>query len=192
MNKYIALSFVFMGWAFYEMSGGADFTPAGQSAGAAVAETKGDVAKPRVASIGENPSQSMIVKAVAKPEPKAAVTRASFSQPSFDLRAPNTEELAAIDPAVLNSFEYVLREGGDTADNALVVPAAATKDIRTVSGNRVNMRNGPGTDYSIVDRLSRGNEVEVIAAPGNGWLKLRVSESGRIGWMADFLVSDPR
>ena len=54
------------------------------------------------------------------------------------------------------------------------------------------MRNGPGTDYSIVDRLSRGNEVEVIAAPGNGWLKLRVSESGRIGWMADFLVSDPR
>jgi uncharacterized protein YgiM (DUF1202 family) len=51
------------------------------------------------------------------------------------------------------------------------------------------MRNGPGTSYSVVDRLQRGDTVEVLAEPGNGWLKLRVAESGQVGWMADFLVS---
>ncbi|MGB2201766.1 MAG: SH3 domain-containing protein [Pseudooceanicola atlanticus] len=51
------------------------------------------------------------------------------------------------------------------------------------------MRNGPGTNFSIVDRLTRGEQVEVLAEPGNGWLKLRVSDSGRVGWMADFLVT---
>ena len=31
-------------------------------------------------------------------------------------------------------------------------------------------------------------EVEVIRDNGDGWVKLRVLDSGRVGWMADFLL----
>jgi uncharacterized protein YgiM (DUF1202 family) len=78
--------------------------------------------------------------------------------------------------------------GEETTDG--VIPASETPvDLRLVSGNNVNMRNGPGTSYSVVGRLTRGEEVEVLSDPGNGWLKLRVAETGNVGWMADFLVS---
>ena len=62
-------------------------------------------------------------------------------------------------------------------------------DIRTISGNNVNMRMGPGTRYNVVAKLRRETEVQVLQNPGNGWLKLRVVESGRVGWMAEFLVT---
>lgn len=60
--------------------------------------------------------------------------------------------------------------------------------MREVAGTRVNMRLGPGTGHSVVTQLSQGTEVEVLRAEG-GWLKLRVVDSKRIGWMADYLVT---
>ena len=53
------------------------------------------------------------------------------------------------------------------------------------------MRNGPGTSYSVVATLSRDTEVEVLRDPGQGWVKLQVVDSGRIGWMSARLLSTP-
>ena len=50
------------------------------------------------------------------------------------------------------------------------------------------MRTGPGTNFSVMAQLRRGDSVEVLRE-SEGWLKLRVVESNRIGWMADFLVT---
>lgn len=184
MYKFIFLTFAFLAWAFYEMSGGADFEPSRPMAEA----TPAPVAKP------ESTPAVTRAAAAARPEPAAEVTRAAYTAPSYDLRAPREEELAAVDPMVLASFANVLKRDEEVApvevastSDTLVVEAAL--DLREVTGNRVNMRNGPGTAYPVVSRLERGDEVEVLATPGNGWLKLRVTESGRIGWMADFLVS---
>ncbi|MEO1705713.1 MAG: SH3 domain-containing protein, partial [Pseudomonadota bacterium] len=55
-------------------------------------------------------------------------------------------------------------------------------------GTRVNMRNGPGTSFPILATLTRGAEAEVIAEPGNGWLQIRVSDTGAVGWMAESLM----
>ena len=62
-------------------------------------------------------------------------------------------------------------------------------DLRSVTGNRVNMRTGPGTTYSVVAKLDRGTQVHVLADPGNGWVKLRPADGGPIGWMTASLVS---
>ncbi|KAA2314910.1 SH3 domain-containing protein [Pseudooceanicola sediminis] len=61
-------------------------------------------------------------------------------------------------------------------------------DIRAVAGSHVNLRQGPGTSFSVVDQLGEGDTVEVIGKE-RSWLKLRVAETGRVGWMADFLVT---
>lgn len=190
MYKFIFLTFAFLAWAFYEMSGGADFQPTQPVAQITPVQTApAQVEEPRAVA-------AVPTTAATAPE----ITRAAYTAPSYRLGTPAQEELDAVDPAVLASFADVLnRQEAETetetpgveiasVDDSLVADQIAG-DLREVTGNRVNMRNGPGTDYSVVGKLERGDAVEVLAEPGNGWLKLRVSDTGRIGWMADFLVS---
>jgi uncharacterized protein YgiM (DUF1202 family) len=54
----------------------------------------------------------------------------------------------------------------------------------------VNVRGGPGTDFGIVTRLVRGDEVEILEDNGDGWVRLRLLGGGTEGWMADFLLTD--
>ncbi len=68
-------------------------------------------------------------------------------------------------------------------------PVAAT-DIRSVTGSSVNVRGGPGTDYSVVNRLVQGDEVEVIEDSGDGWVRLRPLNGSPSGWMASFLLTE--
>ena len=70
-----------------------------------------------------------------------------------------------------------------------VAAAEPIADIREVTAARVNMRNGPGQNFNVVAKLNSGEKVEILQDPGDGWVKLRVAESGRVGWMADFLLT---
>lgn len=62
------------------------------------------------------------------------------------------------------------------------------RDLRQVSGDRVNLRAGPGTSYGVLATLDEGAAVEVLDVR-DGWLKLKTDDTGRIGWIADWLVS---
>ncbi|MFP4406137.1 MAG: SH3 domain-containing protein [Rhodosalinus sp.] len=68
------------------------------------------------------------------------------------------------------------------------VVSASAANLRAVGGNRVNMRAGPGTGYGVLTTLSRGDRVIVLDDPGQGWVKLRVQDGGRVGWMAASLL----
>lgn len=61
-------------------------------------------------------------------------------------------------------------------------------DLRAVSGSRVNMRTGPGTNYGVLDKLVRGTQAEVIEITGDGWARIRVVETGQVGWLAAKLL----
>jgi len=95
-----------------------------------------------------------------------------FSQPVATPEADRTD---------LGPSEEELR-----AATLLIKPEPA--DIRAVRGSRVNMRGGPGTSYAVLGTLIRGEEVRVLKEPGNGWVKLKVVDTGRIGWMSAKLL----
>lgn len=57
--------------------------------------------------------------------------------------------------------------------------------VHVVSGNRVNLRDGPSTTFAVVTQLSEGVEVEVLDDLGDGWVNLRVLDSDTTGWMSD-------
>ena len=57
-----------------------------------------------------------------------------------------------------------------------------------MTATRVNLRNGPSTQYNVILKLTQGTRVEILQEPGNGWVKLKVAENGRIGWMASRLL----
>jgi uncharacterized protein YgiM (DUF1202 family) len=64
----------------------------------------------------------------------------------------------------------------------------APRDLRKVRANRINMRNGPGTQYNVLAKLSKGEKILVLQDPGKGWVKFRVIDSGRVGWAAESLL----
>lgn len=72
-------------------------------------------------------------------------------------------------------------------------PAAAIPvtfiDMRQVSGRRVNMRSGPGTNYGVLDTLTRGTQTEVIEVNANGWARIRVTTTDQVGWMSSRLLT---
>jgi uncharacterized protein YraI len=66
-------------------------------------------------------------------------------------------------------------------------PAASAAEARL----SVNVRSGPGTSYRIVDRLTRGEDVNVVRCRASGWCY--ITHPGPDGWVsARYLVSNGR
>jgi hypothetical protein len=89
---------------------------------------------------------------------------------------------AAIDPAAVQPMQ-ALR----SATAAAVSPGAAGT-IRRVTANSVNVRGGPSTQNPVVGRLTRGEEVEVLATDPSGWVQVRVQGDGIEGWVSARLL----
>lgn len=180
MKSYIFTTFAFLAIAFYQLSGGSNFEPEARTSeprkiafGPSVAKLKTDTAPiptrnaaetlavtPVIAKAGNNFEASVIA---------AALTDAPAKAPSSAAEALALMAAQKVAPAVQAS---------------LVSPSA---DIRTVAGSRVNMRQGPSTRYGVVTTLTQGTETEVLET-ANGWARIRVVETGRMGWMAESLL----
>lgn len=196
--RYIIITFGFLGFAFYEMSGGADF----DAEATRMARVDAPIA------VEEEPLDTVV--AVTQPVLPENVTRVALNLSSVQdvvrpartlqtqvappapegveptLAAVSEEEPTIILPSLLG--DAVVITPVDFSDDTPVAPIGV--EIRAVSGNSVNVRGGPGTNYSVVNRLKRGDEVEILQDPGQGWVKLRPVSGGPIGWMADFLLSE--
>ncbi|MDO6727797.1 SH3 domain-containing protein [Cognatishimia sp. 1_MG-2023] len=191
MVKYIVLSFLFMGWAFYELSGGSDFDPAAQklSEPTPAAANPAAAADVTVAELAPAQEPASAATTFAPQQDDAVVTLASSVPTTRLVGAPKPTPTA--ERTKLGPSETVAR--ADTSATkpvfSLAQESAGSIDFRIVTGTRVNMRNGPGTDYSVIATLVQDSQVEVLQDPGLGWVKLQVLESGRIGWMSAKLLA---
>lgn len=173
MLRYILLTFVFLGWAFYEASGGTDFT--------AELQAEREMAAAKAAQKAAEKAEAVALTQRELKVPTATVTRAAFDP---------TEVAAQARPEVQAATKTTPEPPKPQDDPAITtIDETPAPDIRTVAGSRVNMRMGPATSYNVVLRLTRGTRVLVLQEPGNGWVKLRVEESGRVGWMASRLLA---
>ena len=64
---------------------------------------------------------------------------------------------------------------------------STVKSEKQVTGNRVNFRKGPGTNYSVITSLNKGTKVGYISE-NNGWAK--VNYNGTIGYMSANYIGD--
>ena len=213
MKKFILVTFGFLGWAFYEMSGGAEFEPASVRMARLnpVAETQTPV---QAEIVQEIPTETVIAEAPATfvdtdPPLDNTVTRVALNLTSLqdvlteaDPIEPAREATGQDDtgvpqnvgvlvssadtPAIIPSL--IAPNEGVAADQTANLASSGVGDVRTVSANRVNVRGGPGTDFDVVTKLVRGDAVEVLQDNGDGWVKMRTLDGGPEGWMADFLL----
>ncbi|MEX0351367.1 MAG: SH3 domain-containing protein [Paracoccaceae bacterium] len=204
--RLVIVSFVFMGFAFYELSGGADFEPRGvrgpkpETVAVAVAKPAPQTV-PITSAALELVSEPVIepqpirVAQTETPEPVAQDALAQLAQVNVIAPSDSLFQTGTQDTITLASLEDGLLSAQTVTDaQEPEQPLAATlpepeRDIREIIGTRVNMRDGPGTIYPVISRLNIGHQVEVLDSSGTGWLRLRVLPEQQIGWIAASLVS---
>ncbi|WP_264212156.1 SH3 domain-containing protein [Leisingera thetidis] len=206
MPRFIFVSFAFLGWGFYELSGGAGFEPPKRPEPAVAAKAAAPAPLPEritAASLTAQPVLTRRTETAAPDRPAAdpSLRRRAAAEQLADasgvLASTQTAFSGAPEAAPL---QLASLDGGLAAITA--APAAAAvpdrpapethADRRTIRASRVNMRQGPGTNYPVIARLLGGDEVIVIEDSGTGWLHLRAPANGRVGWIAASLVSKKR
>ncbi len=166
MKSYVWLTFAFMGWAYYEMSGGADFEPQ----------------RPVIAAADEVEAEAPeIVTRASSPTLLAVSSSNMTTQPSDADILQAVTEAAALD--AVDSTPDVIEIAAPVVEPVL--------DIRRVAGNRVNMRMGPSTDYDVITQLNGGAELEVRSVNDDGWANVSTVDRGIEGWIAARLLTAP-
>ncbi len=203
MTRVIVITFAMLGWCFYVMSGGPDFEPRGTRADQPVRVASVPEPEPlpaptsRAEDLVTNVS-ARIVPARAQPEPQVEEDAAVV------LSQVTTDPLSQFSAFDENGVSFTLASLEDGAAGLLQVEAEVQdditpttqviepeKDIREISGTRVNMRDGPGTIYPIIAKAKLGQRVEVLSDSGTGWLRLRLYPDQRVGWISASLVRKP-
>jgi hypothetical protein len=155
----IGVTFLLLGVGYYEMSGGADFQPRTRISVAQAADTTGDAFEI------ERTDSGIPVTAMREFPENVELISASFM--------PKPAAAATPAPAVIETT-------AEAADAKLA--------LLQVSGDRVNMRQGPGTSHGVLDTLPRGTEARLIESAG-GWAKIEITSTGQTGWMSERLLA---
>lgn len=66
-------------------------------------------------------------------------------------------------------------------------PAGAAGETAVVAGSAVNVRNGPGTNYTVVAQANQGDKLNVLGQSSD-WYNVGLANGGQ-GWIAGWLVS---
>ena len=192
MKSLMVTTFAALGWAWYALSGGANFEPGAHSvelpnllawgftSPAAPRAASASIASAQTAPEVTRASTTSLADISAPDSPQPAVTKVSARAIDVSLAAVPAQPISA-------SFE---------PETAIATPAVASAavndvisaDLRRVTGSRVNLRHGPGTRYSVVGQLTEGAKVEVLSDPGDGWVELQ-AQGGTAGWMYDAYLS---
>ncbi len=198
MWRLILATFAFLGWSFYVLSGGADYEPRVESI---QARAKLNDVRPRARQTETQLASAESAEETAEEE---SVTRALSSLDNLDISSDGQAQitLASADANDASGAKFesdigkvdILTQTPEIAQAGIILdgnaePSPSARDIRRVTGTVVNLRDGPSTFYLAVGKLRQGDEVEVLEASDDGWLKIHVTESGQTGWMADWLVT---
>lgn len=218
MWRFILISFGFLGFAFYELSGGADYAPSPDSLQVAMRDkplfASPSKSKPAVQVAdagGDNAPADTPDPQQAETPPPAEHNKAARAQTPFAGRSGIDEDahdgfeitLASVSSGrsggtamgehALNqvgtfSAETLVQDVRNTPIDQALVAAQKPADIREIEASEANMRSGPGTNFEKVAQLASGAVVEVLDRRG-AWIELREVETGQTGWMADWLVT---
>lgn len=199
MWRFVLISFVVMGWSFYELSGGSDYAPAENSI-----QVQGlpDRTPPRPAA-QEPAARNRTLAQVEATMDELDRARTEAEELSLTLAAVSTDGPSIIAAEASRPKAELLelqieerREESATDIDAAVAaaigdPTADPSRLRWVREPMVDLRTGPGLTFDTVARIAKGTEVAVLEDPGHGWLNVRVTGTYQTGWLAEWLVGLP-
>lgn len=200
MMRLIVVTFAALGWSFYVMSGGPDFEPRGtrdaqpvQVASVAEAAKKPEHVQPAQELVTNVAVRAPLVRQQPQPasQDPAVIAAVQENQTPITGLSAFANQGANFTLASLEDGAAGLRQAEtEVLNDAPPAPEVfeVEKDIREISGTRVNLRDGPGTIYPIIGKTTIGQKVEVLGESGTGWLRLRVVSAQQVGWISASLV----
>lgn len=205
LNRFIVISFLIMGFGYYELSGGAGFEPEVRPIATLDEATAQQDALPAAAD--PVPAQVVAVQPVPN-DPVEVVADQAGVEPT-DLAAATNEVGAELpvfrslsEPAgaaVLTGIpaRAPSETPSETPSDPTLVPVSTTEpaelpeletdaggDVRWVDASGLNVRSGPSTGSSVLTSLERSEFVLVIREQTDGWALVRVEGDGTEGWVA--------
>ena len=199
MMKLATASMFVLFWVFYEVSGGADFTPRERvvvSQAPWVLREQAEQAALQAPMAETAPVAAVTATPLSPATPTPAAAPIQVALQTNEAPMPEQEVVVVVStatPAVAQDEAAEVAITPTTRAKALRLspPTAAPAEILLVSGSRVNMRAGPGTNHAVLETLLLGTRVERVSTADNGWMEIQLVDGGSIGWMsADFLQAE--
>ncbi|MEQ8896524.1 MAG: SH3 domain-containing protein [Roseovarius sp.] len=202
MWRFVLVSFVALGWAFYVLSGGSDYAPVENSiqVQSKIERPEPEPDESRQASLNRQLRTLAQVEAMMESmeETEAETEELSVTLAATRTDGPGIIEAEASRPKAellqmnIDDRNFETQESIDTAvAAALGDPSFDPSQLRWVKEGMVDLRSGPGLSFDRVAQVTKGTEVAVLEDPGHGWLNVRIVDSYETGWLAEWLVTEP-
>ncbi len=95
----------------------------------------------------------------------------------------------AASPAAAAAINEKIAAMENEPDPEIMVPDVPLEGVMSeVTGSLVNVRTGPGVDYSPVDQLTRGTQISLTGKTGDWYQFLLPGENDKKAWIAGWLV----
>lgn len=89
------------------------------------------------------------------------------------------DEAGAIERAISATAELDPIPAVGAAPRSATPEPAPPSDWAVVNADRVNLRTGPSTANPVIDQVVRDQRVEVLDRTDDGWMRIRVGDTGR-------------
>ena len=121
----------------------------------------------------------MVAEVAPIEEPTPEVTRTALVSP-----------VEVVAPIVVNTPEPAY-EPEKVALITIPEPAPAPERIIWfVTGSRVNVREGPSTNYAVMGKVTYGEAAEIVSDPDADWVKIRIEGDGVEGFIMKRFMTD--
>lgn len=107
--------------------------------------------------------------------------------------APPVEQAVQPEPAAfVPSQPVMVTPAVEVAPAEPVLPDASAETAAVIQyvNTNANLREGPGTDFAVLARLSAGEAVQVVETTPDGWTRIRIEGDGGEGFVATRLLSE--
>ena len=112
----------------------------------------------------------------------------------IQIEEPEVTRAALISPVeVATPVVEAATQPAPAPEPVVVVAAPAPEPERIiwyVTGSRVNVREGPSTDYGIMGKVIYGEAAEIISDPNSDWVKIRIEGDGVEGFIMKRFMTD--
>ncbi len=213
MKRFVVLSFVFLGFAFYVLSGGSEYEPVPNSLQAQAKLPPEDRIGYRApAEPDAQPESARTLAEVEAVIDGLSETEANTEELSLTLATARSDATGLLEAEANRpkaelltmdlpeeTFEIEIRTEPDETEEAIDAAVAAAlgeitfddSQIRWVKETIIDLRTGPGLSFDRVTQVTKGTEVAILEDPGHGWLNVQLVDGFQTGWVAEWLLMKP-
>lgn len=92
---------------------------------------------------------------------------------------------------VSKDYVQLINSNGSNSSSSSTTTESVIGKIATVNASALNIRAGAGTNYSVINKVYKGETVKITEANANGWYKVSLT-SGATGWCSGEYLSNFR